>query len=249
MEAARVIKQASFLTFMLCCNGAIQTSSPVSNSGVGRDTLNINSKGLVDKLNKRCPAWPSMDQAFSNQEKLSSAGVDAYMYMHLAVLLRKSDRSRLLSPGHQKIGNRNNNSKETSSPVLKLPIQCTSFWTLNLTESYRVNSSISSKQQGDLNLLDGAKTWFRFSGSAGSHLSSNCSECAAFGNNGYWSNSSMPIEVGETARILFYQGCVMALSNIYHGTATRCQEGDAGLVYLLEDQMRIDGIICGMKTG
>ena len=39
----------------------------------------------------------------------------------------------------------------------------------------------------------------------------------------------MPGEIAETKRILIYQGCIEELSNIYHGTVTRCQ--DEGLVY------------------
>ena len=71
---------------------------------------------------------------------------------------------------HGSWGKQANIQNESSNPTTSLhdweqinrqrprdmPIQCTSIWTLNLTESYRMNSSISAKQQGDLGLLDGA---------------------------------------------------------------------------------------------
>ena len=117
--------------------------------------------------------------------------------------------------------------RETTALITDdLPLECTSLWTLNLTEFYRMNTS---NTDGDLGVLDAAQTWFRVTGAAGSQVSNNCSQIA------------------ETKQILFYQSCNKTLSNTYHGTVTRCTEERDGLVYRFDSQMRKDGIICGMK--
>ena len=135
--------------------------------------------------------------------------------------------------------------RETTASITDdLPLECTSLWTLNLTEFYRMNTS---NTDGDLGVLDAAQTWFRVTGAAGTQVSYNCSQCATFNKHGYWTDVQMPLEIAETKQILFYQSCNKTLSNTYHGTVTRCTEERDGLVYRFDGQMRKDGIICGMK--
>ena len=234
------IRNLSLLVIVVIC---YLTTASSSNSQQRLQHQRDISKLRVYKLSRGQP-WQPAEETFAK----------GFQQRQYSLALQTATNRK-----HSSLGKRASIQNEPSNPTTSLhdreqinrqrpqdmPIQCTSIWTLNLTVSFRMNSSISAKQQGDLGLLDGAQTWFRFQGAAGTQLSNNCSQCAAFGNNGYWSNSSMPGEIAETKRILIYQGCIDALSNIYHGTVTRCQ--DEGLVYRLEDNMRIDGILCGRK--
>lgn len=161
----------------------------------------------------------------------------------------------------KEVTKRKNSSRKHKSSVTdphpKLPSQCTSAWTLNLTESKRQYFSSYSELQQDYKFLDSGRVWFRFLHTAGNRLAASCPPvyvgvsygCGRYTGEeyAYWSNSTMPQEVGESTEIVFFYGCDPQPVDIYRGTATRCTESYDGLVYRFEDVMRKHpGIICGM---
>ena len=138
----------------------------------------------------------------------------------------------------------------------KLPSQCKSAWTLNLTESRRLHFTTYSELHQDYKFLDSGRFWFRFKAAAGNRLADVCPTKQAGNKYGcgrymgeeysYWSNSTMPHKIGATLEIVFYYGCRPLPSDIYRGKATRCDHGQSGLVYRFEDKMRNQfGVICG----
>ena len=151
--------------------------------------------------------------------------------------------------------------KRTSNGMKDLPTQCTSPWTLNLTESFRIiRSSDSSDLQRDYLYLDSGRFWFRFQGKAGNRLADVCPKndhppggCGwnRYGlystSYSYWSNSSMPDTPGKTNQIVLYKGCEPKLSDIYRGLATRCSLDDNGLVYHIVDKISTYAVVCGME--
>ena len=138
-----------------------------------------------------------------------------------------------------------------------LPPQCSSDWTLNLTESFRYQSR-SQSLGTDYHFLDSGRYWFRFQGSAGTQLASSCpSRNYQYGRDygcgwyqsisyAYWSNSTVPKTVGETKQIQFYHGCNPDNYDVYRVLATRCTDDIGGLVYNFVDSMRQNmGVVCG----
>ena len=155
-----------------------------------------------------------------------------------------------VNKGTTSIGSNTLTTEEGEGSEFELPAQCTSMRTLNLTESGR-----SQRYIGDLTydskFLDGGRVWFRFRGSAGIKLADSCEACGktTYNQYSYWSNSSMPTQLGETMSILFYYGCKPLPKDIFFGSATKCNENfDDGLVYQFEDEMSVSyGTICGMS--
>lgn len=209
-------------------------------------------KVLTNHLQLNCQGRASLSLALKQAqpfgEQLDKNGHK--IYQHLLDLLQKCDieGSTKTLNGINRAGILpayfSNRQKSAITSNEDLPTECTSLWTLNLTEFYRVNTSNTA---GDLGVLDAARTWFRFTGAAGSQVSNNCSQCATFTKTGFWTDINLSIEIAETKQILFYQSCNKSLSNTFHGTVTRCSEDKYGLVYRFDDQMRKDGIICGMN--
>ena len=138
-----------------------------------------------------------------------------------------------------------------------LPPQCSSDWTLNLTEGFRNRTRYQSELMKDNHFLDSGRYWFRFQGSAGTQLANLCPSrgypypygCGWYTgstNYAYWSNSTMPKTVGETTQIRFYYGCNPNNYDVYRGLATRCTDDIGGLVYNFVDSMRQTmGVVCG----
>ena len=100
----------------------------------------------------------------------------------------------------------------SGSPTVHLPLKCTSLWTLNLTEAYRIqradaNSLLS--HPSDKGHLGAGRVWFRFQGAAGNQLATTCPKkynysTRTYGcgwhsfSSSYWSNSTMPDRIGQT---------------------------------------------------
>ena len=135
----------------------------------------------------------------------------------------------------------------TSTP---LPSQCTSSSTRNLTESWRNNSPILSSYHKDTGILDGGRTWFRFTGAAGNLLKNSCPGVHSCGSDGpYWSDSPLPTTIGQTISIDFYERNGGTCKNVhYKGRATRCTKERGGVVYILDSNMNSVGdTLCGMN--
>ena len=165
--------------------------------------------------------------------------------------------------GGIKVSSTPTDEKQKSNGMKDLPTQCTSPWTLNLTESFRIiRSSDSSDLKRDYLYLDSGRFWFRFQGKAGNRLADVCPKNdyppGGCGWNGYgyrwsgtsysyWSNSSMPDTPGKTIQIVLYKGREPKTSDIYRGLATRCTLDDNGLVYKIVDEISTYAVVCGME--
>ena len=108
----------------------------------------------------------------------------------------------------------------------------------------------------DLGILDGGRTWFRFTGAAGNLLKNTCPGVNSCGSTGaFWSDSPLPTRVGETVNITFYEsyfannGASKCRVNDFEGRgeASRCSSERGGVVYKLYDAMTgSEDTFCGM---
>ena len=150
--------------------------------------------------------------------------------------------------------NTTTSSPSTDGNFTSLPSQCTSPKTVNLTESWRNNYPRKGPLHSDTGTYDEGRTWFRFTGKAGSQLKNICPKQYSCGSSGaYWSDDPMPSTVGGTLDFYMYES--------YHNTklyecktnqrkfksqATLCSP-DGDYVYLLEGKMSgKDDTLCGM---
>ena len=138
--------------------------------------------------------------------------------------------------------------------TVPLPPQCTSPATLNLTESWRNNYNDTDLRNEDINILLPRVTWFRFTGAAGNLLRNSCPpsgySCGSLG--GYWSDSPLPTQIGETVNIIFYEKLADGSScndnnGAQKGRVTRCSADRGGVVYIMD--VAVDDnqdAVCGM---
>ena len=146
----------------------------------------------------------------------------------------------------------------SGSPKVHLPQQCTSPWTLNLTEAYRIqHTDRSGSIPSDEGHLGAGRVWFRFQGAAGNQLATTCPKkynystrtygCGWYStfSASYWSNSTMPDRVGQTNQIVLYRGPTPMPKDVYRGLATRCSENKTDLVYKIVDVISSSAVVCG----
>lgn len=141
-------------------------------------------------------------------------------------------------------------SAATSTPV---PMQCVNA--LNLTESWRLDHKSSNIKpiNGAYNsdardMVESGRPWFRFTGSAGTHILDKCvpkSSCGTYA--AMWSNASMPSVIGKVVSILAYgsgsQGCKGRTLKV---SVMRCSDDPHDIVYRYDDVSASKYGFCGM---
>ena len=145
-------------------------------------------------------------------------------------------------------------SHSTDGNFTSLPSQCTSPNTVSLTELWRNNYRGGRQYFSDAGIYDEGRTWFRFTGKAGSRLINTCPYKYSCGSSGaYWSDDRMPTKVGETLDFYMYERYYnsyfsecKANQQSFKSKVTLCSKGE-DYVYLLEGKMSGgEDTLCGI---
>lgn len=153
---------------------------------------------MIQEVYEKCPYLVD-HRLFLEKRDLHgrTMAMERKIYQHVEQLLTECFSARTTSVPTVSSNNPNK---------IPLPPQCTSVATVNLTESYRIDASILTDiLPDDADILKPGVTWFRFTGYACNLLRDTCPtaayKCGSTG--GYWSDSPIPTEVGETVNITF----------------------------------------------
>ena len=210
--------------------------------------LQLRVRFLTNKLYERCPELIE-NEGFLRQRASDSLTtqqnieIELQIYKHVIALITECNEQR---------SNTTTTTMRTATATL-LPPQCTSSATLNLTESWRNNYNNTDLRNEDGDILLAGVTWFRFTGAAGNLLRNSCppSGYSCGSEGGYWSDSPLPTQIGETVNITFYEKWLTRScddnSGAQKGRATRCSADRGGVVYIMDVAMdsKYD-VVCGM---
>ena len=241
-----------FLSVSLLCVYAGLIQSPAE---VQLFLLQLRVRFLTNKLYEKCPELIEnegflRERASDSLTVQENIEIELQIYKHVLALMTQCNEQQSNSTNTTWPTNITTTTMRTTTTTL-LPAQCTSSATLNLTESWRNNWNGSVMSNSDVDLLKPGLTWFRFTEDGGNLLMNACAPKYSCGSTGaYWSNSSLPIRIGETVSITYYQnivttGCSMA--GEYQGRATRCSADRGGVVYIMDEPMSGGpDTVCGM---
>lgn len=229
---------------VLLCEGAVITGSQRLRFDVYAATKRASLLG--EELAQQCPDLYLSGNPRAKREILSDSDLTLKLEIENELINHLLDML---------VRCRNNGSITAIPPAV--PEQCHSSNTLNLSESWRNNYTRTDLEMDDIDILLPGKTWFRFTGAAGTRLRDTCPTSRACGSSGpYWSPDKRPTSIGETISITLFESfrskhapvddpdCTAYFSLV--ALVTRCSaRGD--YVYLLTEALDSkDDTVCGM---
>mgnify|MGYP001795396270 CR=1 FL=1 len=228
--------------------------------------IRLRTKLTTTTLHEKCPHLIEHDKFVEKRDidtydgflKEQNYAIEMQVYNHVQALLKqcydqlKSTRPRPTTLPTTTTTLTTTKTTPTTTSIL-LPPQCTSSATLNLTESWRNNYSETDLKNSDAKILLPGLTWFRFTGAAGNLLKNSCPpsgySCGSAG--GYWSDSPLPTQIGETVNITFHEKLGIRScddnNGAQRGRATRCSADRGGVVYIMDVAVDSENdVVCGM---